>query len=385
MHETIHQLDDFRVSEQFGFLAPQPLPKPTTNLEWHQLAADLPKILTTDQFSRRLQALPPFALAAEPKYAAAIEVDMRCLSYLGHALLWRSEKVPTTIPRFLAKPWCEAAKLAGRPPVLSYASYCLANWSLVDDQRPAELGNINIISNFLGGIDEDWFILVHVDIEASAAKGLAVIPALLQSASDAHIDSVVMHLNSIYESLLNINRTMNRMPEHCDPYVYYTRVRPYIFGSKNNPALPNGLIYEDCFDNQPQFFRGETGAQSSIVPALDGLLGIGHKDDPLKSYLMEMRDYMVPAHRLFIETIEQKSKLRALVQENKDHKALVEIYNNCVNQVFLFRETHIRYASEYIHRQATQNNNSTSVGTGGTPFMEYLAKHRDETTIHLVQ
>ena len=37
---------------------------------------------------------------------------------------------------------------------------------------------------------------------------------------------------------------MNRMPEKCDPFIYYNRVRPYIFGWKNNPATPDGVIYE---------------------------------------------------------------------------------------------------------------------------------------------
>ena len=31
---------------------------------------------------------------------------------------------------------------------------------------------------------------------------------------------------------------------HCDPFIYFHRVRPYIHGWKNNPSLPNGLIYE---------------------------------------------------------------------------------------------------------------------------------------------
>jgi indoleamine 2,3-dioxygenase len=38
--------------------------------------------------------------------------------------------------------------------------------------------------------------------------------------------------------------TLGRMPERCDPYIYYRRVRPYIHGWKGNPALPEGLIYE---------------------------------------------------------------------------------------------------------------------------------------------
>jgi indoleamine 2,3-dioxygenase len=160
-------------------------------------------------------------------------------------------------------------------------------------------------------------------------------------------------------------------------------VRPYIFGTKNNPSLPEGLVYEGCYDEKPQFFRGETGAQSSIVPTLDGLLGVSHENDPLKEYLMEMRDYMVPAHRRFIETVEQQSTLRTRVIEDRNDGELVDLYDACLDELFRFRAKHLEYAATYIHKQALQANNSTVVGTGGTPFMEYLAKHRDETKLAL--
>ena len=66
-------------------------------------------------------------------------------------------------------------------------------------------------------------------------------------------------------------------------------IRPYIFGTKDNPDLKEGLIYENQYQNVPQFFRGETGAQSSIIPFLDGALGIYHTNDNLRPYLNEMR------------------------------------------------------------------------------------------------
>ena len=89
-------------------------------------------------------------------------------------------------------------------------------------------------------------------------------------------------------------QTLARMPEHCDPHVYYRRVRPYIHGWKNNPALPNGLIYEGVFAGTPQQLAGETGAQSTIIPALDAALGVSHRDDPLRPYLLDVRNYMPP-------------------------------------------------------------------------------------------
>ncbi len=48
-----------------------------------------------------------------------------------------------------------------------------------------------------------------------------------------------------------------------------------------------------------------------------------------------------------------------------------------------FRSLHLEYAAAYIFRQAqTDAKNPHAVGTGGTPFMEYLKKHRDETAEH---
>ena len=182
-------------------------------------------------------------------------------------------------------------------------------------------------------------------------------------------------------SLKNVNNIFSKMPEKCDPYIYYHRVRPYIFGTKDNPDLKKGLIYENQFNNKPQFYRGETGAQSSIIPFLDGALGIYHSNDNLRHYLNEMRDYMPPKHRKMIEDVEKRSKAKDLISQSKN---LMNVYNNCLEEIRKFRAMHLEYAATYIHKQAQVQNTfgtggSTIRGTGGTPFMKYLKKHRDET------
>lgn len=375
-------LADFAVSPTMGFLPDtEPTRELTTNQAWHALAAGMPKYLPGSDFKARVEQLPDFVPTAGDLLAQ--EIEMRTISYIGHGYIWGEATIPSKLPANLSKAWVTVAQGLGRHPILSYPSYCLFNWRRLDPTKPPVLGNIAIIQNFLGGLDEDWFILIHVDIEYHAAQGMAAVPACLEAAANSDTHALAQALKQVGRSLDNMLASMHRMPEGCDPYIYYNRVRPYIFGTKNNPALPNGLVYTGQFGDQPQFFRGETGAQSAIVPTLDGLLGVHHQDDPLKEYLLEMREYMPVQHRKFLETVEQQSSVRGVLEANTGDARLVAAYNHCIDQLFNFRAKHLEYAASYIHKQSLSANNSTAVGTGGTPFMTYLAKHREETLVKL--
>jgi indoleamine 2,3-dioxygenase len=281
----------------------------------------------------------------------------------------------------IAKPWVSISRKLERPPVLSYASYCLDNWYLMNSEEPINLNNVALINNFLGGIDEDWFVTIHVCIEDAASDAMEASKLISQCTEESEESYIEELLNRISQSMQAVNNIFERMPERCDPYVYYHRVRPFIFGSKDNPDLENGIVYQGEFGDVPQFYRGETGAQSSIMPTLDGALGIEHTKDSLRHYLNEMRDYMPKEHRQFIEEVETNSMTKKLVRKSS---LLINSYNDCLEQIRAFRALHLKYARIYIHNQSKQKNpfgagGSTIHGTGGTPFMSYLKKHRDET------
>jgi indoleamine 2,3-dioxygenase len=250
------------------------------------------------------------------------------------------------------------------------------------------LGNTCLIQNFLGGVDEEWFILVHLEIEAQAGPALAAIFPAQQAAAEKNEAVLEKELQTMERALHGMYTSLLRMPEKCDPYIYYHRVRPYIHGWRDHPLFTEGLLYSDVSDynGQPQRFRGETGAQSSIIPSLDAALGIEHKDDYMRHYLNEMKDYMPPKHRAFIAAIEKGSSIRELVIERSGkNKSLENIYNKCVHWMELFRSKHLEYANEYIFKQyESSQTNPHAVGTGGTPFMPYLTKHRDETAAHIL-
>ena len=349
------------------------------------LACSIPKLLLTNKIRKQIDSLPDTFFSHNlEKYS---EQELRLLnvqfSFLAHAYVW-GDLVPSGILcAAIAKPWSKISEMLGRPAILSYASYCLDNWHKINQDEGVNLDNVALNYNFLGGIDEDWFVTIHVCIEHAANKA---IQSAFNIASKFENDEcndqfLVDELNSIKKSMLEVNHIFRKMPEKCDPYIYYHRVRPYIFGWKNNPALPDGLIYESCFDEKPQLYRGETGAQSSIVPTLDALLNVEHERDELREYLDEMKSYMPPSHRELIKYVEDHSELKKAVSDNEDLQAL---YDECCQEISIFRSQHLRYAADYIHNQSTKNTlfgsgGSKVRGTGGTPFMKYLKKHRDET------
>jgi len=349
------------------------------------IASELPKLLLTNKVQTTINNLKKddfsVDLLINKENEKEINLAMAHLSFIAHAFIWGGKKPEKILPEVVSDPWVKLSKYLGRPPILSYASYCLDNWYKINDDKPIALDNVALINNFLGGVDEDWFVTIHVCIEDAASEAIDSAYKLSKLHEKSKTEEFLLNLNRINNSLKKVNEIFSKMPEKCDPYIYYHRVRPYIFGTKDNPDLKKGLIYENQYNNEPQFFRGETGAQSSIIPFLDGALGIEHTNDNLRHYLNEMRDYMPPNHRKMIEDVEVSSNAKELIYRSKK---LIQKYNSCLEEIRKFRAQHLEYAATYIHKQAQVSNSfgsggSTVRGTGGTPFMKYLKKHRDET------
>ena len=351
----------------------------------NDIAQQLPKLLLTGSLRDNINSLKNNDLSIKTLIkkgnSRELKLAMMQLSFISHAYIWGAEMPSKVLPEVISKPWVQLSNILGRPPILSYASYCLDNWYRLNVKKDISLENIGLLTNFLGGVDEDWFVTIHVCIEDAARDAIKAADLISRFNDKNTTKDFLDNLKLIISSLRKVNTIFSRMPEKCDPYIYYHRVRPFIFGTKDNPDIKKGLIYENQYNNEPQFFRGETGAQSSIMPFLDGALGIYHTEDHLRQYLNEMRDYMPPQHRKSIELIEQRSNARKYIQESKK---LTYEYNKCLEEIRIFRAQHLEFAATYIHKQSQTTNpfgrgGSTITGTGGTPFIKYLKKHRDET------
>lgn len=399
INDPMHlRLSDFDLAHKRGFLPEQ---DPLTELPFgvfsplEELANDLPKLLAAgvfrknlDEISKLLQDMHVSTIIDTYAHDEPVDCIQRIkviCDYLGQAYIWGKDPPINVIPAGFSHVWCEISNLLDLPPILSYAPYALYNWRRLDPNGPIALGNLAILQNFLGGLDEDWFILIHVDIEKRAGEIPATIIDAMRAIAAQDILALETSLLVLIMSLKSMLQTLDRIPEYCDPYIYYTRVRPYLHGSKNNEALPNGIIYEGRYENKPQYFRGESGAQSAIVPSMVTALDIRHSENEFTAYLKEMPAYMPVGQRRFIATIEHLSRigysmLDFVLARKESHPALYDTYRSCRRALHAFRKKHYEHVGRYIHAQAQRHTgNPTAVGTAGTPFMIALKQLLDET------
>jgi len=267
----------------------------------------------------------------------------------------------SSLPANLAVPLTRVANLLSVPPILNYAGYALYNWKRFDKNQGVVLGNIDTIQNFVHLYDEHWFILIHVEIEAQASVILAAVETFHAENRNVGIISeevINTQLQLIAACLAQLLRVLKRIPERMSPDLYFKVFRPYIRFFEKIKFL--GV------ERQPMNYRGETGAQSSIMPVLVNLLKIEHKQSILVDHLLEIRRHMPPKHRQFIENTSLLPDIKPFAEP--------ELFDQILELIAQFREVHFEWAKEYIHKHVKDTR-----GTGGTPYMHWLNQLIDET------
>ena len=358
-----------RIFKEHGFL---PACDPTRSFapdseltRLDDLGRDLPSLLEDPSCRRYLEStrIPEWP-EREPREETLPELRLYYLrvGFLASAYVNQvSQPKIDILPRNLAVPLCRACTLLGRPPILSYDGYALYNWKRFDPAGPIALGNIDTLQNFVHLYDEHWFILVHVEIEAIAARILTAIDRAADGLRDRDAETVNGALADIASAVRGQIAVLRRIPEKMDPALYHRTFRPYIRFFEN-------IVYEGVA-RAPMNFRGETGAQSSIMPTLVAFMKIPHRRSALTDHLADMRTFMPPAHRQVIAEVEAMPSPRAL--------AGADPYNDVLEAMATFREIHFEWAQEYINKWVDDPR-----GTGGTPYMVWLRQLIDETRAH---
>ena len=237
-----------------------------------EIGRDLPSLLNDKAFRTYARALriPKWEGPVSEETLPQLRLYYVRVGFLAAAYVNQIGAEPAeTLPRSVAEPLIDAAKRLKRPPILSYDGYALYNWKRFRKDGPIRLGNIDTIQNFVHMYDEHWFILVHVEIESIAADILGAIATVKRKQIEKKDEDLRAELWRIEKCVRRQVEVLKRIPEHMDSKLYYKTFRPYIRFFEN-------VTYEGV-DHAPMHFRGETGAQSSIMPTLVGFMKIPHQ------------------------------------------------------------------------------------------------------------
>lgn len=287
------------------------------------------------------------------------------------------------LPACIARPLVKLAGILDIPPFMSYAaSYALYNYRLIDPSRGcSDYNNMRLIRAFERGLDpkssEAGFILTHIHMVAQTGPLIAGVIETLDAVEQAESNSIdtprLEHqlkssLSLILTTMTSIESAMERMWSNSLPKDYPT-YRTFIFGITSQPLFPNGVIYESCFDDLPQSYRGESGANDSIIPLLDSLCQIPMPVNPLTDTLKSFRAYRPTQQRTLLRYIEIRSHhlhTRSFFTSNVP-PAVTILYLRVLDHIRSFRWRHWLFAREYIIKQSRY-----PVATGGSPIVTWL-------------
>lgn len=376
----IPTLKAFDIDPVHGFLpTEEPLERlPEEFAPWEQIVSETSALLMSSRLRSTLDTLPILD-ASKLEDDRQLRRAMLVLSIFANGYVWADDVPITHLPRGIAMPLWQVAEKLGRPPILSHASIVLDNWRRLNPEEPIALGNIATLQLFLGGLDEQWFYLATVAVEAEGAPALKCFLELYRAIATHNpthnVPIIAQQLHQIHSILVRLQNALSRITERCDPYIFYHRVRPFLAGWPEP-----GIIYEGV-QAEPVKLAGGSAAQSSLIQSFDAVLGVKHHQGETNSFLLSMRSYMPPLHRKFIEFLESELNIRDYVLKHMDHyPELCTIYNDCVQELGKFRKAHMEIAAHYILRQSPQ----AGKGTGGTNFVSFLKKVENETKANLI-
>ncbi len=216
----------------------------------------------------------------------------------------------STLPRNLAVPLSVIAKKINQRPFMEYAqSYALYNYKKIDPKGGLNCDNIKLIRAFTNEPSEAGFILTHVAMVQYTPQLVTHVCQVLDAVKEKSQSHFQQTSKKLHQTLLKINQVMETMWTASKPEDYNS-FRTFIMGTKNQKELfPNGVVYEGV-SSKPTFYRGESGANDSIIPTMDNLLELTSvmPNNPLTEILKDFRSYRPIGHNEWLLWVEKTSR-----------------------------------------------------------------------------
>ncbi|KAH7380221.1 hypothetical protein DE146DRAFT_681987 [Phaeosphaeria sp. MPI-PUGE-AT-0046c] len=282
-----------------------------------------------------------------------------------------------SLPRCIALPIVKVAELAGFKPFMEYAgSYALFNYRLVDPAKGLEYDNLRLIRAFEAGLDptssEAGFVLVHIAMVKESGALVSGAATMLDACAARDRERFDDGLRTLVNGLTKVNSVMNTMWKRSKPNGY-TSFRTFIFGITSQSMFPNGVIYEGVSE-EPLSFRGESGANDSMIPMCDNLLQVQMPETPLTEILKDFRQYRPGNHREFLEAVRDSAQESGVREFAKGDSVSAALYLQALDQVRDFRWRHWCFTREYILKHT-----SHPTATGGSPIVTAVLAQMAET------
>jgi len=227
---------------------------------------------------------------------------------------------------------------------------------------------LELIRKFSGCIDEHGFINVHVAMVRHSKHLVTSAVEAINAVSANNRLEFNNALNNYKNTMREINSTMETMWSRSQPNKYLG-FRTFIMGTKNQPMFPNGIIFEGSIDVTPRFYRGESGANDSMIPLSDNLFGLTDlmPRNTLTDTLKDSRSYRPVNHTYFLKHVETEAReigLSSYASQNSNSAALL-LAN--LDQIRDFRNRHWMFTKNYIIKYSEH-----PTATGGSPIVTWL-------------
>ena len=274
------------------------------------------------------------------------------------------------LPKNIAIPFSILAKKVNQKPFMEYNScYGLNNWYRLDKKKGIEIYNTAIHRTFINIKSEHGFINVHVAINQHSPTLIKAGVDMLSACSENNRELFDKNLSLIKDVMSFMNYEFERMYIESTPQDYNI-FRTFIMGITNQPMFKEGVVYEGCFENKPQFYRGESGANDNIIPFVDNIIEITGfmPNNPLTEILRDFRSYRPMKHQEFLAWTENYAKSINVIEYAKKNNNSLFALLEVANQNRIFRHRHWNLTNMYIIGYSKH-----PVATGGSPITTYLS------------
>ncbi|KAM8760435.1 indoleamine 2,3-dioxygenase 1 [Acanthopagrus schlegelii] len=395
--ESPFSLDSYHVSEELGFILRDPLEElPPYYQPWMDIALRVPELVHSHELRLHINKMPLLSTQYLQKHRE-LRLAHLALSVMTMGYTWQEGENNTVemLPRNLAVPYWEVSQRLGLPPILTHADAVLANWRKKNPEGPFDMENLELLLSLPGGDSVRGFFMVTLLVELAAVPALRNIPAVINGVRCGDTEAVARALEDISQSIQDMTDALKLMHVYVEPSVFYGIMRIYLSGWKDNPSMPNGLVYEGV-QTEPMEYSGGSAAQSSLLHCFDELLGVKHEAKS-GAFLTRMRDYMPPKHKQLIQDISSQPSLKNFVQQQASER-LNQAFQHCVTKLLHLRSYHINIVSRFITvpaararqlRDRSQDSEGEMIsraptaleerGTGGSGIMAFLKTVRDQT------